>query len=242
VPRLDGRTIDWARLEEQPFFKPRPVDRPPVEPRRRAGLEPRHRQGGGAQLFREAVGAILTDASPNHTFLAAKHPATQKCARRQHHGGRGQRRVVGKIEAFDDSPIPAQPQRRCFTGNHCDAVLSGEQRLDRIAIARPVGLDARPLHRGALRRVEHPVMDRRTVSRTRHPPVKRIDLAHQMTLAQPADRRIARHRPDERGIETHERHARTKPRCGRRGFGSGVATADHDDIIYCAAVHDCVGA
>jgi len=81
-------------------------------------------------------------------------------------------------------------------------------------------------------------MDRRAIGGARHPSVERVDLAHQMTLAQPADRRIARHRPDLRGIEADERDARTQPRRGRGGLGSGVPPADDDDIEMISTVHD----
>ena len=59
-----------------------------------------------------------------------------------------------------------------------------------------IGLDARSAHRRALARVEHPVVDRRRIRRHADQAVKSIDLADQMALAEPADRRIAGHRAD----------------------------------------------
>src|SRR3546814_20833863 len=82
-------------------------------------------------------------------------------------------------------------------------------------------------------------MDRRAVRRARHPPVERIDFAHQMALAESADRRVARHRPDQRRIETDERDARAEPRCCGGGLGPGVSTTDHDDIERYATLPDC---
>jgi hypothetical protein len=54
------------------------------------------------------------------------------------------------------------------------------------------------------------------------------------TLAEPADRRIAAHRPDRIEIETDQRSARAHPRGYRRRLDSGMAAANHDDV---EAVH-----
>src|SRR3546814_17665584 len=66
----------------------------------------------------------------------------------------------------------------------------------------------------------------------------RCDFAHQMALAGSADRRVARHRPDQRRIETDERDARAEPRGGGGGLGPGVSTTDDDDIESSATLHD----
>src|SRR3546814_1758668 len=58
------------------------------------------------------------------------------------------------------------------------------------------------------------------------------------SLAESADRRVARHRPDRRRIETDERDARAEPRCCGGGLGPGVSTTDHDDIESSATLHD----
>ncbi len=61
-----------------------------------------------------------------------------------------------------------------------------------------------------------------------HQAVERIDLAHQMALAEAADRRVARHHADRRGGMRQQRRARAGARrCGRR-LGAGMAAADHD--------------
>ena len=62
-----------------------------------------------------------------------------------------------------------------------------------------------------------------------------------MAFAESADRRVARHCPDQGRVETDQRDARAKPRRGGGGLGSGVPTADDDDIKNFVAVHDCCG-
>ncbi len=57
-----------------------------------------------------------------------------------------------------------------------------------------------------------------------------IDFAHQMALADAADRRVAAHRPE--GVEIVRQQQRLRPHpCGRqRGLGTGVAATNHNDI------------
>ena len=51
-----------------------------------------------------------------------------------------------------------------------------------------------------------------------------------MALAEPADRRIARHRADGRKPMRDQRRARAHARSRRRGFAAGMAATDDDDI------------
>src|SRR3546814_5683008 len=95
-------------------------------------------------------------------------------------------------------------------------VIAAEQRLDGGAIEPAVGLRARPLHRRTLAPVEQAIMDTGGVGGAAHDPVQRIDLAHQMALAQPADRRVARHLADLARILRDEAHARADPSGGGR--------------------------
>jgi hypothetical protein len=64
----------------------------------------------------------------------------------------------------------------------------------------------------------------------RHQPVQRIDLAHKVALAEPADGRIARHLADGAEPMRDEGRARTHAcGCGRR-LTAGMAAADNDDV------------
>ena len=102
--------------------------------------------------------------------------------------------------------------------------------LHRCGIELAIGLRARPPHRRALAPVEHAKLDAGGIRDAAHQPVERVDLPDQMALAEPTDRRIARHRPDGRETMGYQRRPRTDPRRGGRGFAAGVATADHDDV------------
>ena len=60
--------------------------------------------------------------------------------------------------------------------------------------------------------------------------VEGVDLADQMALAEPAHRRVARHRADLVAAEADQRDRRAHPRRRRRRLGPGMAAADDDDV------------
>ena len=62
------------------FGQARPINGATIEPWRRTGLQPRHRQFGITQLHGQAVCGVLTDTTTLHPFLATIETATQKCA------------------------------------------------------------------------------------------------------------------------------------------------------------------
>ena len=95
-----------------------------------------------------------------------------------------------------------------------------------------VGLDPRSPHRRSLAAVEHPAVDRGAVGGARHQPVEHVELADQMALADPADRRVARHLPDVFGAEGQQADARAAPGRGRRSFAAGMAGADDEHVVH----------
>ena len=107
----------------------------------------------------------------------------------------------------------------------------GDRRLHRLAIELAIGLGARALHGRTLRAIEQAELDAGLVGDPAHQAVERVDLADQMALAEPADRRIARHLADGRRLVGDERRARAHARGGRRRLAAGVAAADNDDIV-----------
>ena len=126
--------------------------------------------------------------------------------------------VAGKDEivglAFDDGQI------RRFA----DRLLHGG------GVELAIGLGARTAHRRPLAPVQHAELDAALVGHPAHQAVERIDLADQMALAEPADRRIARHRADGREAVGQQRGVRAHARSRGRGLAAGVAATDHDDV------------
>ena len=60
--------------------------------------------------------------------------------------------------------------------------------------------------------------------------IERVDLAHEVALADAADGRIAGHFADRGGAMGDERGRGAAARGRRRGFAARMAAADHDDI------------
>ncbi len=95
-----------------------------------------------------------------------------------------------------------------------------------------VGLGAGAAHRGALAAVQDAKLDAALVGDAAHQAVERVDLADQMALAEPADRRIAGHRADGREFVRHQRGFGAHPGRRSRGFAAGVAAADDDNVEF----------
>ena len=108
---------------------------------------------------------------------------------------------------------------------------------DRRAIEDAVGLGAGGAHCGPLAAVEGAPLDPGCVSGQRHRPAERVDLFHQMTLADAADRRVAAHLAERLDAVRHQQRAATHARSGERGLGAGMAATHHDDLERCVKMH-----
>ena len=206
----------------------RPVNRAAIQTRRRAGLESGHRQRCIAQLLGQALGRSLTNPPTDDPLLASEQHSAQESAGAEHDRIAFQ---LGAIRQLQASHAPAShAQRRRFPADQGQVTLPLQQALDLGLEQRPVGLDARPLHRAALGAVEHAVMDRGRIRSAGDDPVERIDFADQMPLPQSANRRVAAHRANDIEVKTDQRGARTHARGNGRGFHAGVSAADHDDV------------
>ena len=114
--------------------------------------------------------------------------------------------------------------------DHLEIGRRPDRRLHGLAIELAVGLGARALHGRALGAVEQAELDAGGIRHPPHQAVQRIDLAHQVALAEPADGRIARHLADGGEAVRHQRRARAHAGRGRRSLAAGMAAADDDDV------------
>ena len=133
-------------------------------------------------------------------------------------------------DARDSSP-PVQNEILHSAGAQFEVGLVVQQRSDRTAVQLAVGLGARPLHGRPLAAVQHPELYARPVDGAAHDAVQSVDLAHQMALAEPADRRIAGHFADGFELVRDQQRLRAPPGRRRRRFAARMAAADHDDIV-----------
>ena len=104
------------------------------------------------------------------------------------------------------------------------------RRLHRGRIEPPILLGPRPAHRRPLAAIEDAELDAALVGDAAHQPVERIDLADEMPLPQPTDRRIAGHGADGGEAMGDQRRPRAHARGRSRRLTAGMAAADHDDI------------
>ena len=158
--------------------------------------------------------------------------AAQKGAGGQHHGAGAELAAIRQPHAghapfaeevvdlaLDDGQIRGLPDRL----------------LHRCGIELAVGLGARTAHRRPLAAIEHAKLDAARIGDAAHQAIERIDLADQMALAEPADRRIAGHGADGREALGDQRRARAHARGRSRRLAAGMAATDDDHIE--AGVH-----
>ena len=210
------------------FFQPHPIDRAPVQARRRACFEPSHRQFRIAKLLRKSVGTCLADAATHKPLLPPKHRTAEEGTRTQHHCVRPQLPPVGQHEATH--PAAVQSESRSLARDQYEIVEPGQFMLDESLEQFAVRLNPRALHRAALGPIEHPIMDRRSIGGAPDQTVERIDFPHEVPLAQPADGRIAAHRTDGFQVEADQPDPHTHARCDRGCLATGMA-ATHDKNI-----------
>ena len=237
--RLDARGQHrerLGRLVARLHLDRGPVDRRAVEPRRRAGLEPAEREAEPLERERQAERRRLADPAGRRLLLADMDQAAQERAGGQHDGAAANLAAVARAAR-------RRPGRRAISRSSTSPSITVEVRgladrpLHRCGVELAVGLRARPAHRRSLAAVEHAELDAALVGDPAHQAVERIDLAHQMALAEPADRRIAGHRADGREPVRDQRRARAHARSRSRSLAAGMAAADHDDIEGSHGIH-----
>ena len=206
-----------------------PVDGARREPRRRAGLQPAEPQIECQQALGEPVRRGLAVAARRGLLLAAVDQPAQERARGQHHGARADTAAVGG----DDPVHPAVLDRQVLDRrlDHLEVRRRADRGLHCGPIELAVGLGARALHGRPLGAVEQAELDAGGVRHAPHQAVERIDLAHEMALAEPADGRVAGHLADGGEAVRDQRRARAHAGGRRGGLAAGMAAADHNDVV-----------
>ncbi len=206
----------------------REIDGLAVETRRRAGLQAALRQLQFLQAGGQRHRRRIAHAPAGVVFQPDVDLAVEEGSCGQHHrtGQKADAELghrAAHLVAFDDQVVAG-------FGEDCQIGLIFQSTADRLLVQHAIGLGARGAHGRTLRGVEDAELDAGFVGRRRHRPAQRIDLAHQMALADAADRRVAAHRPERVEVVRQQQRVRPRPRCGERSFGAGVAAADDDDI------------
>ena len=213
-------------------FERAEVDRPPVEPRRGAGLvatqpeaEAPHRFGDTARRpFAEATATLFPCAREQH--------ATEERPRRQNDARRVNDLAVGEFDAAG-----TRQDRDCLAGHDLEVRLGRDPPGHLAVVERPITLRAWRPNRRALPCVQRAELDPGRVGAQPHLAAERVDLANELPLRDATDRRIARHAADRGRIEHDAGRTRADPRRGQRGLGAGVTTTDHDHVEVAGLAH-----
>lgn len=99
-----------------------------------------------------------------------------------------------------------------------------------MAIELPVSLGPRPLYGGALTAVQKAKLYPCPISGPTHDAIEGIDLPDEMAFPEAPNRRIAGHDAYPVPTQRDQSCPRAQTRGGMGSFGTGMATADHDDI------------
>src|ERR1017187_4818338 len=107
------------------------------------------------------------------------------------------------------------------------------------AIQLLVHLRPRRPHGGTTRRIQQAELDAYRIGNFPHDAAQGIDLAHEVTLGDAADGRVAAHLRDQ--VQVHSDHggAQANARAGSRGFTAGVAGADDNDVVPVGHCYHC---
>ena len=226
-----------ARVVAGLLVEAREFDRAAVEARRRAGLQAVDAERQLAQPGGEPRRGRIARATARMVREADVDQAGEERAGREHDGARAQ----FEPELRDDAGHALAVQQQVVHAllQHRQVRLVLDDRPDRRLVALAVGLAARRAHGRALRRVQRAPVDAGAVGRARHRAAERVDLLHEVALADAADRRVAAHLADRLDVVREQQRARARAGRGERGFGAGVAATDHDHIMERREVHRC---
>ena len=217
-----GRIVAGLNLERAP------VDARAIEARRRPGLQPAEREAGRVHAAGERDRRRVAEPAGRRPLIAEMDHAAQERAGREDERAAGEPAPVGEFERRDPAVAALEPAR--FRLDDGETWRGRDQPLHRPAIQPAVDLRARALHGRALAPVEDAELDSGGVGRDPDEAVERVDLAHEMTLAEPADRRIAGHRADRLEALRHEGGRGAEARRGGGGFAARMASADDDHV------------
>ena len=209
--------------------KTAPIDGSAVQPGGRAGLEPPEPKAKPVKGFGESQRGRFAHPPGRRGVFADMDQTTQEGPGGQDHRATADFLAMGGEDPGDPAPgIEDDVLHR--PGTDRKILLGGQDLAHGLLVETAVRLGPGPLHRRPLGPVEHPELDARAVDGPPHDAVQGIDLAHQVALAQPADRRIAGHFADGVDAMGDEQGPGAHARGNGRGFRAGMAAADHDHV------------
>jgi hypothetical protein len=192
----------------------RPVDAVRGKPGRRAGFQTTKRQAHRIQSFRQTDRGLVT-----HTPAGPRHVADMDDPAQERARSSGQRHEPRTSEpsASTTPSIRSPASRRSATS---PSITSRLACVDQRPHGSPVGTACGPIASSArARRVPFGGSDRRNwmpdlSAAIAHHAAKRVDLSHEVALAETPDRRVAGHHADPVPGQRHKGRRRPSPRRG----------------------------
>jgi hypothetical protein len=109
--------------------------------------------------------------------------------------------------------------------------LIKQRRLHLLTIKLAILLRTKTMNRRAMTPIKNAELNARSIGNAPHDPVQRVNLAHEMSLAQASNCGITRHFSDRFDFMRQQERLRPDPRRCSRGFTPRMASSDHDDIV-----------
>ena len=161
-------------------------------------------------------------------LMANMDDALEECACREDNALTG---IFSTVSVFDPNNAPIFDNKvfGAFSDNG-EVVIIMQRFLHGLLIEPTVALRARPLHSGAFRAVEQAKLNARSIGNMGHNTVHRVNLAHKMAFAQPANGRVTGHFAYGFQLMRHKQGLSAHARRGRRSFATRMPTANNYDI------------
>ncbi len=211
------------------------IDAASIDARRGAGLEAIDAQ----RHFTQALGQCDRGRIPGATALVVFHPDVDQTV---------QEGTDGQYHRLATDADPALGHHTCDAIPVHDQIVTGLledlqvgvvlQHLahDRL-VEQTIRLGARGAYRRALGRVEGAELDPAKIDGTRHDPAECVNFLDQVSLADPADRRIAGHVPQRIDIVGEQQGIHAHAGCRCCCFCSGMTATDDDHIKLFMVLH-----
>jgi hypothetical protein len=129
-----------------------------------------------------------------------------------------------------DHTVASHQEVHDLTFEHHQIRSLAKLSLDRCPVERAVGLHARTLGSRPLPTVQKAELDSGDIGRSAHNSIERVDLAHDVTFAQTADCRVARHLAESVEPMRHERRSGAHAIGRHRRLATGMPSTYHQNV------------
>ncbi len=206
------------------------VHRPPVDPGRRAGLEPAHGKAeAGANLPQRQGCGQPVGAGIRHRF-ADDGPSSQVGAGADDGGPAPVDRARCGGDGTDPSVFPADIDDFGLLDPEIFLLFQGV--LHDGLVQAPVRLGPQAVYGRALAPVQHTVLYAGLVRGNRHFSAQSVQLTDEMALSRASDGRVAGHVANHVQMEGEANRINAEARRSQRGLNTRVARADDGNITF----------